>query len=162
MADKKLDDLMKDLQTYTVQVAQEKKKAQAEAYRPHFVFPWKYLFLAVAICVWYFWKPLVAMKTQIAKQPHVMKILEVLDQSGPEILPAKVSVVKARQDALNGVESPTLQNQATAPEVTRKPSSSDIVQIEGRWYKKSPDNIYYINGRRVFFIDNRKREEPPK
>lgn len=163
MADKKLDDLMKDLQSYTVQVAQEKKKAQFEASRHKFIFPWKYLFLAVAVCIWYFWKPILVFKATIAKQPQVIRMLEALDQSDPAVETVKVSAVKARQDALNGVEIPTLGTSPTNLDADRKVASkSDVVQIEGRWYKKSADNIYYINGRRVFFLDKRNREEPPK
>ncbi len=161
MADKKLDDLMKDLQTYTVQVAQEKKKAQEEAFRQPFIFPWKYLILAVAVCVWYFWKPILVFKAQIARQPQVMKMLAALDQSDPAVEISKVSSVKARQDVLNGVETPSMGALPIAVGLDRKPSSAnDVVQIEGHWYKKTPDNIYYIKGRRVFFLDNRKRDEP--
>jgi hypothetical protein len=30
--------------------------------------------------------------------------------------------------------------------------------VEGKWMKRSPDNIYYINGRRVLYIDQRRRQ----
>lgn len=31
------------------------------------------------------------------------------------------------------------------------------VYIEGQYYKKSPDNIYYVNGRKIYYVNNRKR-----
>jgi hypothetical protein len=31
------------------------------------------------------------------------------------------------------------------------------VRIDGKYYPKSPDNIYNINGKRIFYVNNRAR-----
>lgn len=163
MADKNLDELMKDLNTYTVQVAEEKKKAKADLYKEPFVFPWKYLILAVGVATWYFWKPIHIATAKIAGEPQVQRILNLLDQS--EDIPVEtISGAKAKQESLRESDSAkSLSIEPFAPVVAeeRKPAASNnnLVQIDGRWYKKTADNIYYINGRRVFFVDNRKRAE---
>ena len=35
-----------------------------------------------------------------------------------------------------------------------EPADIPMVRIEGRWYPKSSDNIYLINGKRILYIDN--------
>lgn len=47
---------------------------------------------------------------------------------------------------------------AEAPGASGAESKDDMVQVEGKWMKRSPDNIYYINGRRVLYIDQRRRQ----
>lgn len=160
MEEKKLDDLMKDLQTYSVQVAQEKKLAQIEASRVPFVFPWKYVIIATAVGVWYFWKPIKFVGNKVAEQHQIQELLKALDQSEPAPNTATNTALQAKQEALNGKESgPNLA--ASEPGVVARKVASDngYVKIQGKYYKKSADNVYNINGQRVFFIDNRKRED---
>ena len=158
MADKNLDELMKDLNTYTVQVAEEKKKAQAEAYKEPFIFPWKWVILAIIGLGWYFRKPIETVTFKVVSQPQVRQVLDMLDQSsqsnpelkGPSSLELKNELLSGKDVSTSLPSAPTdVRMPATAPE-------RDIVQIEGKWYKKSPDNVYYIKGRRILYIDKVK------
>ena len=49
---------------------------------------------------------------------------------------------------------------SAAPEggAAKANSEPEMVLIEGKYYPKSPDNIYMINGKRLFFKDNRKAQ----
>ncbi len=44
----------------------------------------------------------------------------------------------------------------SAPRAPASQSAADFdyVNIDGRWYKKSPNNIYMINGHPVFYVDH--------
>jgi hypothetical protein len=130
VADKKLDDYVKDLQSYTVKVAAEKKRAQQEAEREPFYMPWKWVFLGLGILTWYFQKPIVTVGSQ-SNQP----------------LPA--------QQQSNASASSTA---AQAPEQKPTAVQSDYVKIDGRWFKRSADNTYMVNGRKVLYIDNRHQQ----
>ncbi|MEK6556255.1 MAG: hypothetical protein AABZ31_13495, partial [Bdellovibrionota bacterium] len=54
-------------------------------------------------------------------------------------------------EAADGTRDIATQPKATGPE---------WVQIDRKWYKKSPNNIYYVNGKKILFIENRQRATP--
>ncbi len=42
-------------------------------------------------------------------------------------------------------------------------TDSQYVEIEGKWYKKTPDNVYMVNGHSIFYLDEHHafRQPPP-
>lgn len=73
-------------------------------------------------------------------------------QSPPTSMANGVSTITSPvSDSKSAQNIPTTQ--ATAEEI----KNNDFVSIEGKYYKYSPDNVYLINGRRVYYVDKLRR-----
>lgn len=59
--------------------------------------------------------------------------------------------------AAQASESGGTASHASSGSVKSGPSQPEWVQIDRKWYKKTPDNIYLVNGKKMLYIENRMR-----
>lgn len=180
-----LKDSLKNLEKYVQEESKQKKKEQKKferelrtgAFRVQRTFPLnKLIFFSMVMSVTFFGfgKNLKPFVTKYAPKPvsdtydTALKITEDYTNQIEQFRTSKTKTIttKSTDQALSAAEiegtqaAPTTNESQTRAVAAQANNEPQWVQIDRKWYKKTADNIYYVNGKKVLFIENRQRDLP--
>jgi uncharacterized membrane protein YgcG len=143
-----------------------KAHAADDAFRKGYVermrkkpFPVKWVLLAIVLCLGaliYYRKTLLAPAVieKISKKYPQSKVVNMAVDLAKDVVESDLPAA-APMGSVPGGSNAGADGAGNATNDQQKDPMAGLIFIEGKYYKKTPDNIYIINGKRVFYVDNR-------